>query len=212
MPTRIARARLKPRKTPGQPRSERTVDAIVEAAARILETRGLGDFNTNAVAERAGVSVGSLYQYFPGKEALVAALSSRERTLLAAEVATAAKAAAGLPLEGALRRLARAAIRRQLARPVLARILDVEEQRLALEESDRSATADMAAHVVALLRVHRAKLVVSDLDEAALDIIAIARALIDGASGRGPVDAAALESRVVRTTLGYLAGRANVSG
>ena len=211
MATRIARARLKPRKTPRQPRSERMVDAIVEATARILETRGIGGFNTNAVAARAGVSVGSLYQYFPSKEALVAALSNRERSLLAAEIATAARAAASLPLEGALRRLARAAIRRQLARPVLARILDLEEQRLALEEGDRAATSDMAGHVVALLRAHRAVLTVSDLDEAAFDVIAIARALIDGASGRGAVEGGALETRVTRAALGYLTGRANVA-
>ena len=79
MPTRIARGRLEPRKAPRQLRSTRMVEAIVEAAARILETRGLAGFNTNAVAERAGVSVGSLYQYFPSKEALYVAVL--ERTL-----------------------------------------------------------------------------------------------------------------------------------
>src|SRR5260221_6217169 len=142
MPPRIARARLRLRKAPSQPRSARMVETIVEAAARILETRGLAGFNTNAVAERAGVSVGSLYQYFPSKEALVAALSNRERKLLAAAIAAAARPAADLNLAGALRRLARAAIRRQLARPDLARVLDFEEQRLALDEADRLVTRD----------------------------------------------------------------------
>lgn len=186
------------------------VDAIVEATARILETRGLGGFNTNAVAERAGVSVGSLYQYFPSKEALVAALSVRERGLLAADVAAAAGATTGLSLEDAMRRLARAAIRRQLARPMLSRILDFEEQRLVLEDGDRATTGDMARHVAALLRTHRATLAVTDLNEAAFDVIAIARTLIDGSCGRGPVDADALERRVVRAALGYLTNRANV--
>lgn len=182
----------------------------MEAAARILERRGLDGFNTNAVAERAGVSVGSLYQYFPSKEALVAALSARERGLLAAEVAAAAGAATGLSLEDAMRRLARVAIRRQLARPVLSRILDFEEQRLGLEDGDRATTSDMVVHVAVLLCAHRSALTVTDMDEAAFDVIAVARALIDASCGRGPVDADALERRVVRATLGYLTSRANV--
>ena len=60
----------KPRKQPSQERSRETVAVILEAAARILESRGIEGYNTNAVAEKAGVSIGSLYQYFPGKDAL----------------------------------------------------------------------------------------------------------------------------------------------
>ncbi len=186
------------------------VEAIVEAAARVLETRGLAGFNTNAVAERAGISVGSLYQYFPGKEAIVAALSARERALLSGDVAATARRTAGLPLEDALRSLARAAIRRQLARPALARILDFEEQRLALDEGDRATTQEIAHQVAAVLQAHRALLAVADLGEAALDVIAIARSLIDSASNRGAVGAAVLEDRILRSTLGYLTGRVNV--
>ena len=203
--------RLRLRKTPRQPRSARMVEAIVEAAARILETRGLAGFNTNAVAERAGVSVGSLYQYFPSKEALIAALSNRERGLLAADIAAAARPAAALTLEGALRRLARAAIHRQLARPELARVLDFEEQRLVLDEADRRVTRDIAGEVAALLRTHRRRIRVTDLEEAAFDLIAMTRALIDGAAARGRIDSAILEGRIIRAALGYLTGRANVA-
>lgn len=211
MTTRIARARTRPRKSPSQPRSERTVEAIVEAAARILETEGLGGFNTNAVADKAGVSVGSLYQYFPNKDALIAALSARERSLLGVEIAAAVRQTAGLGLTAALRRLARAAIHRQLARPDLARVLDFEEQRLLLDEADRVLTRDIAGHMTAVLSVHRTEIRVSDLEEAAFDLIAMTRALIDSAAARGKVDPAALESRVTRTALGYLTGRANVA-
>lgn len=180
------------------------VETIVEAAARILETRGLAGFNTNAVAERAGVSVGSLYQYFPNKEALVAAVSARERGLLAAEIAAANRPVAGVPLAESLRHLVRAAIRRQLARPELARVLDFEEQRLVLDESDRAATGSIAAEVTALLRAHRRSLHIVDCEEAAFDLVAIARALIDGAASRGRIEPAALEARVMRAALGYL--------
>jgi AcrR family transcriptional regulator len=59
------------RKMPRQPRALATMDAIVEAAAHILVERGWRGLSTNAVAERAGVSIGSLYQYFPNKISLI---------------------------------------------------------------------------------------------------------------------------------------------
>lgn len=65
------------RKTPRQTRSKETVEAILTAAARILTTEGFEALTTNRVAAVAGVSVGSLYQYFPHKEALVRALCER---------------------------------------------------------------------------------------------------------------------------------------
>jgi AcrR family transcriptional regulator len=65
------------RKEPRQKRARATVEAILEAAARILDRLGWGGFTTNAVAEVAGVSIGSLYQYFPNKLALIEALQQR---------------------------------------------------------------------------------------------------------------------------------------
>jgi AcrR family transcriptional regulator len=70
-------AGLAPRKSPRQERSRTTVDAILEAALDLLASRGHGATSTNAIARRAGVSVGSLYQYFPNKDAIVAALFER---------------------------------------------------------------------------------------------------------------------------------------
>ncbi|MGG6897956.1 TetR/AcrR family transcriptional regulator [Rhizobium sp. BR 315] len=65
------------RKEPSQARSRATVDAIIESGARILEDRGWAGFTTNAVATVAGVSIGSLYQYFPDKLSLVEAIRRR---------------------------------------------------------------------------------------------------------------------------------------
>lgn len=69
---------MNPRKTPRQSRSEQTIAVILEAATRVLERDGAAAFNTNRVAERAGISVGSLYQYYPNKAALLFALQERE--------------------------------------------------------------------------------------------------------------------------------------
>jgi AcrR family transcriptional regulator len=66
------------RRTPTQPRAQDTVHVILEAAARILQREGRAALNTNHIAERAGISVGTLYQYFPNKEAILVAMARRE--------------------------------------------------------------------------------------------------------------------------------------
>jgi AcrR family transcriptional regulator len=66
------------RRKPRQSRSEETIEAIFEAAARILQAQRLDGFNTNAIAGVAGVSIGTLYQYFPNKNAILIAMSLRE--------------------------------------------------------------------------------------------------------------------------------------
>ncbi|MCA9607385.1 MAG: TetR/AcrR family transcriptional regulator [Myxococcales bacterium] len=65
------------RKKPQQARSQATVDAIVEATGHVFEKGGFKRTTTTAVADRAGVSVGSLYQYFPDKKSLIAAFFER---------------------------------------------------------------------------------------------------------------------------------------
>ncbi|MGA8018336.1 MAG: TetR/AcrR family transcriptional regulator [Desulfobacterales bacterium] len=69
--------RLNPRKQPVQHRSKATVDVILVAAAQVFEAHGYAAGTTNRIAERAGVSIGTLYQYFPSKEAIAVALLER---------------------------------------------------------------------------------------------------------------------------------------
>jgi AcrR family transcriptional regulator len=69
---------LQPRRTPRQERSAQMNEIILEAATRILRKHGAASFTTNKVAEKAGISVGSLYQYYPNKEALLFRLHERE--------------------------------------------------------------------------------------------------------------------------------------
>ena len=65
------------RRTPRQVRARATLELIFEATARILHRGGLAALNTNAVAEQAGISIGTLYQYFPHKEAIMVAMARR---------------------------------------------------------------------------------------------------------------------------------------
>ena len=66
---------IEPRKRPRQARSRALVEAILDAAAHILAQHGREALTTNAVAVKAGVSVGSLYQYFPNRDAIIAAVA-----------------------------------------------------------------------------------------------------------------------------------------
>ena len=100
--------RLTPRKQPTQARSKSTVDAMLEATRRLLVRSGFDALNTNDVAEVAGVSIGSLYQYFPSKESLIAAALVAHRQALqdALTDALEASAAEGPPHAPAIARAA----------------------------------------------------------------------------------------------------------
>ena len=74
-----AKPELSPRKRPRQERGRATVEAILQAATYILIKSGWEALNANAVAERAGVNISSLYQYFPNKESIVSELRNRHQ-------------------------------------------------------------------------------------------------------------------------------------
>ena len=192
-------AALAPRKSPSQERSGHTVAVLIEAAAQVLETVGLQGYNTNAVAERAGVSIGSLYQYFRNKDALTVALMQREDAWFQSDGAAALQASSG---REAMEQFIDAAVRQQLARPVLARLLDVEESRPEIQRAVEGAT-----NFRALLE---AVLASSDMPRqarpglAALDVAALIRALTDGAGERGETDTSDLKKRISAAVFGYL--------
>jgi AcrR family transcriptional regulator len=198
--SRARRAPLDARKQPVQRRSAATVEAILEAAARILESAGFAGYTTNAIAARAGVSVGSLYQYFPNRDALTAALIERESAPLLAEVDVAATAS---NCEAALRGLIGAAVAHQMRRPELARLLDFEERRLPLGERDARVSERIHAALLRAFELADAPRI-DDTQTAAHDVIAVVRGMVDAAGARGESDAQALEARVTRAVFGYL--------
>jgi len=113
----------KPRKNALQARSRATVDALLEATARILVREGFEKTSTNRIAEVAGVSVGSLYQYFPSKEALVAAVIERHNEEIMGIVRAALGEVADLPIDKAVRKLVTVAIEAHRVNPKLHRVL-----------------------------------------------------------------------------------------
>ncbi|MBN3842912.1 TetR/AcrR family transcriptional regulator [Burkholderia sp. Ac-20349] len=191
---------LSPRKAPRQRRSVATVDAIVEAAARILERDGFDGYTTNAVAALAGVSIGSLYQYFPNRDALTAALVERESAHLLDDVD---RAGALSSCDDVLRALVRAAVAHQMRRPVLARLIDFEEARLPLGTRAARVADRIHATLLHALAQRDAPRVAAP-DVVAHDLLAIVKGIVDAAGARGEADADALDARAWRAVRGYL--------
>src|SRR6516162_6999751 len=95
------------RRIPRQARAEETVAAILEGAAQVLEAGGLAAFTTNAVAERAGVSIGTLYQYFADKNAVLLALAQQQMQATLKAVRRALEPAQDLDAEARVRAMVR---------------------------------------------------------------------------------------------------------
>jgi AcrR family transcriptional regulator len=111
------------RKQASQKRSRATVDALIEATAHILVKEGFDKASTNRIAEEAGVSIGSLYQYFPSKEALVGAVMDRHQQELLQVVRGVLPQVAALPMQQALRKLVSVGIEAHRVDPKLHRVL-----------------------------------------------------------------------------------------
>lgn len=147
-------ARISRRRKPVQDRSRETVRIILEAAAQVFERRGYAA-TTDQIAARAGVSIGSLYQYFPNKDSLLVALGeahlleamARLRPLLARLRAD------DLEPHAAVRELVRTSLVNNSPRPRLHRIL--HEQPAVRRAVGRRAQASMG-EVTAVLAAYLA--------------------------------------------------------
>jgi AcrR family transcriptional regulator len=136
------------RKPARQSRAQETVDAILEASSRIVDQDGLVGLTTNRVAELAGVSIGSLYQYFPGKDAVLHALVQREfNRVVDANVAFITSIdTSRLTLEEAATSIVDhvfegQAKRRPFFRQILLSVLSIKHLRFTLENDARVLTA-----------------------------------------------------------------------
>jgi AcrR family transcriptional regulator len=195
------------RKQPRQRRARATFDAVVEAAARILAEEGAPRLTTNRIAERAGVSIGSLYQYFPDRAAIVRALCERELARAealrpailddpAAPVAERASAAVAWHLavhaaDPMLGRALRQVVARVLPRAERERLLAVRAERVA-----RSFGASLAAR--------------RRSDQVAFVLDACLEAVCDALVDRRPewLTDPGLHDELVRLAAGYLAAEA----
>lgn len=193
----------KARRTPRQLRSQRTVDAILFAASHILRSGGTEAVTTDRVARAAGVSIGSLYQYFANKEAILAALRTRHGDWLAAETRAAVERGAARP---DLREAIHASIERVVAahRP---------ECRPRETESFAPLSPEQLAAFRAItegqLRAYRDQVRPRDIELAAALITRAVEALVFGMSRDEPhwLTHPAFVDEVTELVTGYLASR-----
>jgi AcrR family transcriptional regulator len=155
---------LRPRKQPQQQRSKVVVDTLLEATARILERSGLEETSTNEIARVAGVSVGSLYQYFPSKEALVAALIERKVELDMREIGEAVAKLQEEPLERIIAGTVRATLEMHRRDRGLLRALLELVPRVGRHAQVRQMVAQGRVALRQLLEAHQAELRRVDLD------------------------------------------------
>jgi AcrR family transcriptional regulator len=131
----VRAAKTRVRKKPTQERAQETVDAILAATARVVARDGYDRASTNRIAEAAGVSIGSLYQYFPSKEAIVSALMEGHMSRMLAVLSAAyEQSTATRSIEEAARAIIEAVFAAHRVNPKLHRIL--------LEQVPRIGTLD----------------------------------------------------------------------
>lgn len=189
------------RKQPKQSRSIDLCNAIKEATARLLCQRELEGFSTNDVADLAGVSIGSLYQYYPAKEAIVAELIRDMRAQMLQDMHIAQTQTAGLALDQMLPAILRAAIHHHRANPTLTQMLEQAEAALPLDqetEALRNAVYQIVFDVLSDAAIDNAA-------EVARDVIALSRGLFDAAIVQGESDFAHVERRLIKAALRFTA-------
>jgi AcrR family transcriptional regulator len=198
-----------PRKLPAQDRSRATVTAILDAAARILVKDGYDAFTTNRVAEKAGVSIGSLYQYFPNKEALIGELQRRHIAELEQGMEAMAAESATAPLADVVRAAVERNVRAHLVDPALHRVLSEEVPAVGKFDWEAAFVERAKRLVRRALDARRDEIVVPDLDIAVYIVMSAVEAAIHDAVSERPADvrSGALAEEVTRMIVSYLTGK-----
>jgi AcrR family transcriptional regulator len=199
-----------PRKSASQKRSRATVDALLQATARILVREGFDKASTNRIAEVAGVSVGSLYQYFPSKEALVAAVIDRHNQEVMRAVQGELAESVEFPIEQAVRKIVAVAVKAHRIDPKLHRVLAEQIPRVGRLENVATFNRQNYALFAGYLERHRDEIRPVDLELAAFVCVTSIEALTHTAViHQKMISDAAMEALVqeaTRLVVGYLTG------
>jgi AcrR family transcriptional regulator len=197
--------RVSVRRQPKQRRARETVDAILEAVVRILKREGVDALTTNRIAEVAGVSIGSVYQYFPDKRAILVALHQRHIEEIDRMVETTLVIHAASPLDELMRAMIGAMIDAHTTDPKLYEVMLTEVPHRA------GGTQDFAVrlHGVFLLAIASRRLELKkgrDLEKVAFVVTHMVEALSHGAVLRRPRGLSLKDAKaeIVRAVLAYL--------
>lgn len=200
----------KPRKSALQERSRATVGALLDATARVLVRDGYDHASTNKIAEAAGVSIGSLYQYFPSKEALVAGVIARHTEQMMVVVRASFLRVATAPIGHAAVELVRVMIDAHRIEPKLHRVLVEQIPRVGNLERIEQFGEEAQILVVAYLEAHRDEIDVEDLSLAAFMAVTCVEALTHAAVLQRPelLDDPKFVTETAKLVVRYLSPRA----
>jgi AcrR family transcriptional regulator len=174
--------RTTPRKRPRQARSRETVTTIIAATSRVLVKHGFDGLTTNAVAAAAGVSIGSLYQYFPNKEALVAGLIEHHIETVNSAILAELTRVAMLPIAQAARRVIELTIHAHAIEPELHRVLTEQVPRIGKLAKLRQLDEIVHRMVAGLLATRRSELAIADVELAAFVLVSTIEAIVHRAA------------------------------
>ena len=200
------RSPTSPRKMASQKRSRLTVDTILEATARVLTTDGYDRASTNRVAAAAGVSIGSLYQYFPDKLSLVEAIRRRHFDQVLSVIAESAEG--DKPLKRFAQQLVRGMIAAHSIHPTLHQVLLDEAPG---DRGSRAAHASFQSrylsHYAAAVAVYRKPRKNADVETVARVLSSAVEGVIHNAARRDMLDSPELQQQLVELICAYLAER-----
>jgi AcrR family transcriptional regulator len=203
-----SRTRKTTRKKPNQERAKATVEAILTATARVLIKDGYDGASTNRIAAAAGVSIGSLYQYFPSKEALVGTLLDRHMAQMVSVFEETVERIADAPLEVATRELVKAMILAHAIDPKLHKIFAEQLPRHGRLQRIGEIERYVADRLRVYLEIHRESIRPKNLDLAIFLLVQLVESAGHGTilGLRTHFDPEELAREVSEICLAYLVG------
>jgi AcrR family transcriptional regulator len=189
------------RKGPRQDRAQQTVEAILRATAHILVRYGYEGANTNRIAGEAGVSIGSLYQYFPNKESLVAALIERHCEQMWQVTLEGLASAMAMPVPQAAAKVIGAILAAHGVEPKLHKVLREQVPRVGKLGMMEELTTRCAELVKAYLEAHREEILPRDIPTAAWIVVQTVEALAHASLGHPE-----LQDEITALVVRYLQG------
>ncbi len=209
VPGRSNKERVRSRKAPSQDRSRDTVAVIRTAAKQILEEKGFDGLTTNLIAEVAGVSIGSLYQYFPSKEAIVGAVIEQRANETIRALWEFAQNLPDNSFEGAITAVTRWYVERYRTDRALYRAILPEIERLERTEFVRERTAKIGEMIALGIGGFGDEIAPSDPELAGFLIAAAAEGVLARAvlAGDDVLDRPELADELAAMVIGYLTRR-----
>ncbi|XDZ52106.1 TetR/AcrR family transcriptional regulator [Neisseriaceae bacterium CLB008] len=200
------KAPQKPRKLPKQARAQYMVNIILEATARILAKRGYAGTNTNLIASEAGVSVGSIYQYFPNKDALISALHERHAEQMAEIIDTVFADAQPHNLREHVSVMVHSLMAAHQCEPQLHQVLEREFPYFDVPNEQSPADQLIFQRVRRLLASFQEQITQTNLDLATWTVMQITEALVHTAVIDPPANLSLphIEEAIIDAIMGYL--------